>query len=210
MAKKDQHYSSKFPDVHLKVFTISESLRRHLYIFKTTTGIFSFRKIDLGTKVFIENMTIPQNPSNLLDLACGYGPIGMVLVYESPKSEVYFIDSNSRAIWCVRENIKLNLPDKKEQTYIYTGEYFEPLKNKDIKFDIIYMNPPLRNGRKEFLNLFNVIPSYLKKNGLFEFVIRKKMGAPYIFDYLSDEFFGDNIKIKCKRSGFWIFQCFYD
>jgi len=50
MEEKD-HYFSKFPDVNLKIHTVSESLRRHLFIFKTVTGIFSFKKLDLRTKV---------------------------------------------------------------------------------------------------------------------------------------------------------------
>ncbi|MBY9007150.1 MAG: class I SAM-dependent methyltransferase [Candidatus Lokiarchaeota archaeon] len=208
MFKEDQHYYSKFPDTKLKVFTISESLRRHLFIFKTTTGVFSFRKIDLGTKVFIENMTIPKNQSTLLDLGCGYGPIGMVLGYNSPNSDIYFIDSNKRAIWSTKENIKVNLPELRNRAHILTGSYFEPLKNNDVKFDLIYMNPPLRRGRKEFLDLFKILPSFLKKDGLFEFVIRKKMGAPHIYKYLLDKY-RDKIKIKCKRSGFWVFQFFF-
>jgi len=210
MSKKEQHYSSKFPDVQLKVLTISESLRRHLYLFKTTTGVFSFRKLDLGTKIFIENMTIPEDPSVLLDLGCGYGPIGMVLGYNSPKSHIYFIDSNKRAIWCVRENVKLNLQHYKEYIHIFTGEYFKPIENKDIKFDAIYMNPPLRKGRKEFLDLFSIIPTFLKKKGFFEFVIKKKMGAIYVSKYLTEKGLAEKINILCKRSGYWVFQCFFN
>ncbi|MBN1214027.1 MAG: class I SAM-dependent methyltransferase [Candidatus Lokiarchaeota archaeon] len=205
MVKEEHHYYSKYPDSQLKVFTISESLRRHLFLFKTTTGIFSFRKIDLGTKILIENMTIPEKKSILLDLGCGYGPIGIVLGYYSHDSEIYFIDSNKRAIWCTKENVKLNLPELKNNMHIFSGDYFESLKNKDIKFDIIYMNPPLRKGKKEFFEIFDVLPFYLKKGGLFEFVIRKKMGAPHVYKYLLDKF-KNKIKVKCKRSGFWIFQ----
>ena len=60
MERKNQHYSSQFPDVRVKVFTVPVSLRRHLYLFKTITGIFSYKKLDLGTQVFIEHMTIPK------------------------------------------------------------------------------------------------------------------------------------------------------
>ena len=209
MENNSNHYYSKFPDVNVKIHTISESLRRHLYIFKTITGVFSFNRLDLGTKVFIENIYIPDEVSVLLDLGCGYGPIGIVLSYESPQSSVYLIDINKRAIWCTRENVKLNLQERKKKIYILSGNYFEPIKNKYLKFDGIYMNPPLRQGRKEFLKLMHDIPSCLKTNGSFQFVIKKKMGAAYILKYFEDTFPDENIEIICKRSGYWVFRCFH-
>ena len=170
MENNNQHYFSEFPDVKVKIHTISESLRRHLYIFKTITGVFSFRKIDLGTKVLIEHMVIPKGPSFLLDLGCGYGPIGIVLGYESPDSLLYLMDINKRAIWCAKENIKINLNTEKKSVITLSGNYFESTKIKNIKFDGIYMNPPMRQGRKDFLKLIGIIPSYLKSKGSFQFV----------------------------------------
>ena len=68
------------------------------------------------------------------------------------------------------------------------------------------MNPPLRKGRKEFLNLFDEIPLYLKPNGLFQFVIKRKMGAEFISNYLKNKFSEENVEIICKKSGYWIFK----
>ncbi|TXT66766.1 MAG: putative S-adenosylmethionine-dependent methyltransferase [Promethearchaeota archaeon] len=209
MGPKKEHYSTRYPDVNLKVYTISESLRRHLYIFKTTTGVFSYRKIDLGTQVFVEHMEIPSEPSVLLDLGCGYGPIGMVLGYNSRESDIYFIDKNRRAIWCVKENIKINLPNARDRMHVRAGDYFEALKDQSVRFDGIYMNPPLREGRDEFLRVFNEVPKYLNEKGFFEFVIRKKMGAPYIQKYFQNEFPNDQIDVMVKRSGYWVFHCFH-
>ncbi|MCK4284685.1 MAG: class I SAM-dependent methyltransferase [Candidatus Lokiarchaeota archaeon] len=207
MENKNQHYSSEFPDVKVKIHTISESLRRHLYIFKTVTGVFSYSKIDLGTKIFIEHMIIPEKPSVMLDIGCGYGPIGIVLGYESPESLVFLIDINKHAIWCAKGNVKINLMNNRNVRTL-SGNYFEPIKTKNLKFDGIYMNPPLRQGRNEFLKLINVIPSYLKSKGSFQFVIRKKMGAPYVFNYLKNEFPNNKVEIICKRSGYWVFRYF--
>ncbi len=209
MDNKNQHYSSKFPNVKVKIQTISESLRRHLYIFKTMTGVFSYNKIDLGTKILIEHMVIPEEPSILLDLGCGYGPIGIVLGYESPESLVFLIDINKHAIWSAKENIKINLSNTRN-IRILTGNYFEPIETKNLKFDGIFMNPPLRQGRKEFLNLVHVIPSYLKSKGSFQFVIKKKMGANFVLNYLKNEAPNNKVDILCKRSGYWVFRYFQE
>ena len=69
------------------------------------------------------------------------------------------------------------------------------------------MNPPLRKGRREFLTLCKDVPQYLKSKGLFQFVIKKKMGAEYIYNYLNthlSEIF-EIIEVTFKRSGYWIF-----
>ncbi|MFX0026176.1 MAG: methyltransferase, partial [Candidatus Hermodarchaeota archaeon] len=118
----------------------------------------------------------------------------------------YLIDINKRAIWCAKENIKINLPESKNRVFALIGNYFEPIKNKNIVFDGIYMNPPLRKGRKEFLDLFDEIVLYLKPNGLFQFVIKRKMGAEFISNYLKNKFSEENIEIICKKSGYWIFK----
>jgi len=162
MYNNNKHYYSPFPDAKVRLQSISVSLRRHLFIFKTITGVFAHKKLDLGTKILVENMIIPPKSSAIIDLGCGYGVIGIVLAYESPKSTVYLIDINKRAVWCTKENIKINLPESKDRVFALSGNYFEPIKNKNIIFDGIFMNPPLRKGRKEFLNLFDEIPLYLK------------------------------------------------
>ena len=206
MVNNNQHYFDEFPDAKVKIHTISESLRRHLYIFKTITGVFSFSKIDLGTKVLIENMILPEKPGIFLDLGCGYGPIGIVLSYKSPDSIVYLLDINKRAIWCAKENIQINLMNTKKNVFTLQGNYFEPIKKRNLQFDGIYMNPPLRQGRKDFLKLFDSIPDYLKPQGSFQFVIRKKMGASYILDYITKNYPNNITEILCKRSGYWVFR----
>lgn len=208
MNNKNQHYSSIFPDVNVKIYSISVSLRRHLYLFKTITGVFSFKKLDLGTKILVEHMNIPKTSSMLLDLGCGYGVIGTVLSKESPLSIIYMIDINKRAIWCTKENLRINLPDHKNQIVVVRGNYFEPLKEKNVKFDGIYMNPPLRKGRKEFLNLFQELPNFLKDGGFFQFVVKRKMGADFVLNYLKNNYSDKSVQIICKRSGYWVFNYF--
>jgi 16S rRNA G1207 methylase RsmC len=206
MNDKEDHYFYEFSDSKVNFHTVSVSLRKHLYLFKTISGIFSYKKLDLGTKVLIENMHIPEEKSILLDLGCGYGAIGIVLAYESPESSIYLTDINRRALWCAKQNVQINLDKTNNNVQVLYGKNFEPFKNKKIRFNGIYMNPPIRLGRKAFLNLFRDIPIYLKKNSFFQFVIRRKMGSAYIYNYLIDNFSKNSIEIICKRSGYWVFK----
>lgn len=206
--KKNKHYFSRFPDTDLKIQTVSESLRRHMYIFKTTTGVFSYSKIDLGTQILIDYMIIPKGNRTLLDLGCGYGPVGMVLGYESPQSQVYMVDVNRRAVWCAKENIKINIRPNEKRVVAFSGNFLEPFQKKNIMFDAIYTNPPVRLGREVFLNLVKEIKDQLKPDGFFEFVIRKKMGASYLEKKLGEMFPNEPIQILGKKSGYWAFHCF--
>ena len=101
------------------------------------------------------------------------------------------------------------MPSRKREIKVLSGDYFEPIKNKNLKFDGIYINPPLRQGRKSFLELINNIPSHLKPKGSFQFVIKKKMGASYILNHLKETFPDEKVDIICKRSGYWVFRCFH-
>ena len=68
------------------------------------------------------------------------------------------------------------------------------------------MNPPIRLGRKQFLNLFRELPIFLNKKGMFQFVLRRKMGAEFVYNYLEDTFSKKQIEIICKKSGYWVFK----
>ncbi|MFO8019414.1 MAG: methyltransferase [Promethearchaeia archaeon] len=204
MTNKDhKHYSSKYPDVPLEKHSISASLRKHLFMFKTLTGVFSYEKLDLGTEILIKHLIIPESPENLLDLGCGYGPIGVVLGYETSTAEIFMVDINRRAVWCAKENIKVNLPQDRGRVKALAGNYFEPFKNKEIRFDAIYMNPPIREGREEFFEVIEEITHYLKSDGFFQFVIRKKLGASYVTKYLRKTYPSFKTEIIAKRSGYW-------
>jgi 16S rRNA (guanine1207-N2)-methyltransferase len=202
--KKDvnSHYFSKNPQSILKTYSISDSLRGHLYFFKTAAGVFSYRKIDLGTKTFIKYMEIPINRSLFLDIGCGYGPIGIVLAKENINSTTFMIDINSRAVLCARENAKLN---HVENVKILNGSYFEPIKSQNLRFDAIYTNPPLKRGKREFLDFCYMVPDYLKDGGSYQFVVRRTMGAKNILEILSEKLSNMNVKVRFKRSGYWIF-----
>lgn len=207
MEEKDKHYFSKYPDSKLEVHTVSESLRRHLFIFKTLTGVFSYSKLDLGTHVLIQYMTIPRSPGIFLDLGCGYGPIGIVAAYESPQSEVYMVDVNTRAVWCSKENVKLNLHDDLKRIHVLNGNFFDAIKDPNLNFDAVYMNPPVRQGRQVFLDLIDQIFTRLTPDGFFEFVLRKKMGARFMYDHLIESYPQHEIGIITKKSGYWVFHC---
>ena len=80
------HYFSEHPGGRFSVFEIHVSVRGLSLRLLTAPGIFSYRKLDYGTKVLIENMRIIHN-AKVLDLGTGIGVIGIVYSILSPNSK---------------------------------------------------------------------------------------------------------------------------
>ena len=55
------------------------TLRGHKLKFTTDIGVFSKRDVDFGSRLLVESFTVPEVDGNILDVGCGYGPIGLSL-----------------------------------------------------------------------------------------------------------------------------------
>ena len=85
--------------------------------------------------------------SVVLDLFAGSGSLGIEAISNGANS-CYFIDNNIELI----NIIKKNTSDMKEEIHIMKSDYksaLELLKNSNIKFDIIFLDPPYK------MNLIN-------------------------------------------------------
>ncbi|MEM0174423.1 MAG: methyltransferase [Sulfolobaceae archaeon] len=139
-------------------------------VLKSSSGLFSKSKLDLGTKVLLENIKIPEGKDiNVIDVGCGYGPIGIFLAKKNPNLIVYMVDIEPLAIKLAKRNAEIN--GVKDRVIVIQSDIFE--KVPKIKFKAVYSNPPLSRG-KEFLQKL-VIQSYeyLEKGGFIQIVVYK-------------------------------------
>ena len=102
--------------------------------------------------------------SVVLDLFAGSGSLGIEAI-SNGASEAYFIDNNIELI----NIIKKNTSDMKEKIHIMRSDYktvLELLKNSNMKFDIIFLDPPYKlNLINDCLNKINEY-NLLNKNGV--------------------------------------------
>lgn len=85
--------------------------------------------------------------SVVLDLFAGSGSLGIEAI-SNGASEAYFIDNNIELINIIKNNTK----DMNDKIHIMKSDYknaLELFKNSNIKFDIIFLDPPYK------LNLIN-------------------------------------------------------
>lgn len=96
--------------------------------------------------------------SVVLDLFAGSGSLGIEAI-SNGASECYFIDNNIELINIIKKNTK----DMNEKIHIIKSDYrnaLELLKNSNIKFDVIFLDPPYK------MNLINDCLDKIIKNGL--------------------------------------------
>jgi 16S rRNA (guanine1207-N2)-methyltransferase len=105
--------------------------------FATQPGVFSYGRLDDGARALLEVAEI--HPGNrVLDLGCAYGANG-VLAWQrcGPDGEVFFVDSNVRAVALAERNARENGLSR------FTAVAARRLENvPERAFDVILSNPP--------------------------------------------------------------------
>ena len=194
-----EHYHTDIPVSEIKIFTITPFIRNRNYQFKTSSGIFSYKKLDKGTRLLLRHLEIPDYATKVLDMGCGYGVIGIVVATEFPRIKVTMVDINRRAVWIARENVKLN---KLSNAKIFWGDFYHPLKNQ--KFDVIISNPPLALGHEKIIQFILETSQFLEMNGFFYLVVPTRRGAKKL-SVKMEETFGSVELIKIQ-SGYRLFR----
>lgn len=84
---------------------------------------------------YIEDTTV-------LDLFAGSGAIGIEFLSRRAK-QVYFCDKSSKAVDMIEKNLKKT--KLKEKAIVYNKDYIDCINTvKNIKFDIIFLDPPYK------------------------------------------------------------------
>ncbi|HZJ82758.1 MAG TPA: class I SAM-dependent methyltransferase [Clostridia bacterium] len=189
-----EHYYSENPSVKHNMNWINYSVNDINLNFTTDAGVFSKSKVDYGTDALIQSL--PPLSGKILDLGCGYGPIGITLAKLNPDSQVTMIDINTRAVELAKKNIDQNTM---ENAQVFQSNGFE---NVEKHFNVIVSNPPIRTGKKVIYPLFEQSIHYLEEGGSLYIVIQKKQGAKSAMDKLT-QIYG-NCQAINKKGGFWI------
>ena len=138
------------------------------YRFFSDHSVFSIQRIDPGTDLLIKTILSDQERTRkILDLGCGYGPIGLVLA-DQLGAEATLMDINERAMELARKAASFN----HIQATVLTEDQ---LTDKD--YSLVATNPPIRAGKQTVFHFFALAFERLEKGGCLYVVIQKKQGA---------------------------------
>ena len=186
------HYFIEDKNLEHKRSSKEVTIKNYKFKLTTDSGVFSKNGLDFGTRSLLESLN-EEIHGDVLDLGCGYGPIGIYLksVYNC---DVDMIDINNRSLDLARENAKQNNVD----VNIFYSDAYDAITKK---YDYIITNPPIRVGKQIMYKILFGAKAHLKENGKLFLVINKDHGAKSLVRDLEKEF---KVNIINKNKGFFI------
>lgn len=193
------HYFQNDPLLASKKRDITLSIDGLTLHFKSDNGVFSKSKVDEGSLALLKVIIPLHLTGKILDLGCGYGPIGLTIAVTSPSARVDLADINERALALCEENAQLlGLGQRVTclQSDIYT--------NVEGPYDSIVVNPPIRAGKRVTYKMYEGALQRLIDGGSLYVVIRKDQGAPTASQFIEGLF--GNISLISRDKGYYIYQ----
>ena len=164
--------------------------------FYSDNGVFCKDHLDFGTRLLLENIPWNEVEGNILDVGCGYRPIG-IIASKITGNKVTMCDVNKRALHLARMNVKEN---KVEATVLESNCY----ENINDIFDTIITNPPIRAGKKIVYEILFGAKEHLTSYGKLFLVIHKDQGAKSVIKDLEKLY---NVEVLEKNKGFFVIKC---
>ena len=162
--------------------------------FTYDNGVFSKGELDEGTTYLLSSL--PALHGRILDLGCGWGPVGVILGKKYPAAEIIMSDVNERALALSRKNLAAN---GVTNAVCIASDGFEKIEGK---FDAIITNPPIRAGKEKIYGMFDEAMVHLTEGSALYLVIRKQQGAESAVKYLAHY----GVEILTKKKGFWVLK----
>ena len=193
------HYFKNDDSLKSEKRLIKYSLNSKYFELVSDLGVFSKNELDPGSELLIKTALKDSIHGDLLDMGCGYGPIGISLGSLANITHIDFVDVNKRALGLSSENAKKYL---KISHNVFESNGFE---NIEKSYDYILINPPIRAGKEVIFKMFDDSIKYLKKDGVLMIVIRKDQGAPSAKTKLNSIF--GNCETLDREKGYHILKC---
>ena len=191
----NEYYYTAHPESESRPGEFELDFEGEQFKFAYDNGVFSKGELDEGTSLLISSL--PELYGRILDLGCGWGPVGVILGRKYPEAQIVMSDVNERAVQLSRQNLSKN---GVSNAGVLLSDGFQ---NIDGTFDFIVTNPPIRAGKQVIYALFDASLARLNPRGRLYIVIRKQQGAESALKYLEKA----RACVIAKKKGFWIICC---
>ncbi|ATP42224.1 16S rRNA methyltransferase [Solibacillus sp. R5-41] len=195
-----EHYYSNKPQTDSKPRQWKFTLLGNTFMFETDAGVFSKSEVDFGSRVLIDAFEMPKIAGDILDVGCGYGPIGLSIAKVNPEREVLMMDINTRAVALSQKNAQLN---GIQNVRIFESDGLSAV-SPETNAAAILTNPPIRAGKDTVFKFYDGAYQLLVEDGELWVVIQKKQGAPSTVSHLEGMF--SKVEVVEKKKGYWIIR----
>ncbi|NTV89319.1 MAG: class I SAM-dependent methyltransferase [Clostridiales bacterium] len=193
----NDHYFTSNPTSEIKEKTFSQTINNVTLTFTTVSGVFSFdERVDRASELLIRNFS-PSGKA-ILDLGCGYGPIGLFIKSFHPELTVSMGDVNNRAVeYSMRNAVKNGLEVQVLTSDLYSGFV-------GSHFSDIVTNPPIAAGKKLNQTLIHEAFDYLEPTGALWLVAFHNKGGSTLKNMMMERF--GNVEDIEKSGGIRVYK----
>ncbi len=167
-------------DIYFKKLIPFKHYRKEMQ-FRVSQELFSSHQVDLGSRLLLRTLgdSNPEKVRKILDLGCGYGPIGLTLKKMDFMRTVHLVDRDALAVEYTRQNAKLN---KLSNAVVYGSLGYDSVSDRD--FDLIVSNIPGKAGDRAIQYMLGEAYYYLKPDGFVAVVVVNPL-AEMVEEYLN-------------------------
>jgi len=143
-------------------------------------NVFAAKKLDIGTRFFLEQLPQDKEVETVVDLGCGNGLLGIIFARRNPQAHITFIDESYMAVDSARINFTRafpasaphNIDNATSATTTRSADFLvsdclTAIDNNSI--DLILNNPPFHQnnvvGDHIAWNMFKQAQAVLRNNG---------------------------------------------
>ena len=173
------HYFDPSPGATSAATAVEVQLPDVSFTMRTDRGVFSHGRLDAGTAVLLRSAPPPPATGVGLDLGCGAGPIALTMALRAPALAVWAVDVNARARALCAANATAN--------DVTVAVAAPPEVPADVRFDVIWSNPPIRVGKEALHELLLGWLPRLTPAGTAVLVVQKHLGADSLQRWLVDQ-----------------------
>ena len=122
------------------VFPNSWPLENTDFTLHNHANVYAREKLDIGARYFMQNLPDVAANTQVIDLGCGNGVVGLHVLSKQPEAHMHFIDESYMAIASTKLNITENLPTAIEQCQFQLNDCLTSVEGGSV--DLILCNPP--------------------------------------------------------------------
>lgn len=147
-------------------YPVEYQLENTDYWLTNHANVFSRDSLDIGTRFFLQHLPIIPSATDIIDLACGNGVVGLIAAERNPHATLHFVDESFMAVASAQANFYRAFGKERAATF-QIGDGLSNFAAQSA--DVILCNPPFHQqntiGDQIAVQLFKQAKTVLKKGG---------------------------------------------